>query len=724
MSNVTIFKNIRDTTAGTHVALPQIYESIKTGFWAPKIEALRKDPTNKKLKNDLPYFTGSGTFSERKDSGLIQHSGRLVVDFDKLADLPSIKSTLCADKYSECVFTSCSGTGLAVVVKINPNRHAESFTYLEKYYKKAYGLELDKSCKDISRPRFISHDPDLFLNPNSILAEPPTRHITEPHEKYEWCLNLHKKRHEFIEGNRHHFVLVLAYFLNKVGIDKSWASHQLVADFAVDPRPDAEEIQTIVEYCYKRQATLHNTFQINKGKAQTEAEGIEVDDRDIKEVYRFAHEINKSGRPWTQTDVSNMASTYLVDIKFVEKIFKYIFDKHKDEYGIENKPEVYRILLFLKQNYDIIRNEVTLRREYKYKDEVEFRKLNSDTIYLDLMKANFKFTLDKLKSILRSDEVISFNPFREYFENLEPWDGVSHHIETLANYIKTDNQQFYETQFKKALVRSIACTLDHKENRIVFVFVGEKQETGKSTFIRFLNPFNGKYYTESPIKDNKDSEFRFAENFIYNLEELSSLNNIEINKLKAIISKSVIKERKPYAEDEEEQPRRCNFWGSTNKSEFLNDTENTRWLCFNVKSIEWGYKTAIDINKVYAQAYALYKEGFDYHLTDEERGIRESTNQNFEVRGHEHDLISMHFKVATEEDGEFLNITEIQHELLQKTGNMIKLNNIALGRSLTQLGFISSRRILNGQRVRGYFVHRYSIPSIEGINSAEARIPY
>ena len=72
-----------------------------------------------------------------------------------------------------------------------------------------------------------------------------------------------------------------------------------------------------------------------------------------------------------------------------------------------------------------------------------------------------------------------------------------------------------------------------------------------------------------------------------------------MNKLKAIISIAVVKERRPYAKNEIEAPRRCNFWGSTNKEEFLTDDTNTRWLCFTIHDIDWEYATSIDIHKAW-----------------------------------------------------------------------------------------------------------------------------
>jgi len=229
---------------------------------------------------------------------------------------------------------------------------------------------------------------------------------------------------------------------------------------------------------------------------------------------------------------------------------------------------------------------------------------------------------------------------------------------------------------------------------------------GKSTFLRFLSPFKNEYYTEAPLRDTKDTEFKFAENYFFNLEELSSLNNIEVNRLKSIISITTIKERKPYAYGEVSQPRRCNFVGSTNKEEFLTDSVNTRWLCFRIQDINWDYRKEIAIHKVWAQAYHLYKTGFDYQLTREEQKMREATNKGYEVRTAESDLITKYLIACSKDDegGEFMDSTEINAFLCKASEKKGELNRFALGRAMSQLGFTSAIKRRNKKSVRGYYV--------------------
>lgn len=435
-----------------------------------------------------------------------------------------------------------------------------------------------------------------------------------------------------------------------------------------------------------------------------------------KEIYAFAHMTNRSGRKWNKTDIKHLCEQFLISTEKVEKVFKKVFEENKDEFGINDKPEIYKVEVWLKKHWDFAENEITQVAEFKEKDAKKYELLNVDTIFRKMQHAGFKFSMDKLKSLLRSDFMYRYNPFIDYFEGLEQWDGETDYINQLAKHVQVEDQAFFEAQFKKCLVRCIGCSLYGFENRIVFVFVGEKQSTGKSTFLRFLNPFGHKYYTEAPIHNNKDSTLALAENFIYNLEELASLSNIDVNRLKSVISTATIKERKAYAVNAVEQPRRSNFFGSTNKTEFLTDTENTRWLCFDLRSIDWDYKKTVDIHKVWSQAYALYKDpDFNDQLTEEEAFYRDSKNKDYEINDYEKELIKRYFRVCQKHEGEFMSNADIL-DVLQVEGGK-KLESRYIGKNMTQLGFKRDVKKMNGHTVRGYYV----LKKISAYKTAETK---
>lgn len=94
-------------------------------------------------------------------------------DFDFEDDLVFIFEILKADKYSKMVHRSFSGDGFVVVVEMTEkdacNNFKLVFKKLEKYYKDTYNLAIDTACSDITRLRYISFDPDIFIKQNTLV---------------------------------------------------------------------------------------------------------------------------------------------------------------------------------------------------------------------------------------------------------------------------------------------------------------------------------------------------------------------------------------------------------------------------------------------------------------------------------------------------------------------------------------------------------------------------
>jgi hypothetical protein len=403
----------------------------------------------------------------------------------------------------------------------------------------------------------------------------------------------------------------------------------------------------------------------------------------------------------------------------------------------ESSPLVSRVEQYITKRYKIYFNVVANRFMYKEHDAKEFSEMNEHNIYRELQKAHLKYSMSDLRSLLKSDFVEKRNVFVEYFEDLPPWDGEDH-IGNLSTYIKVQNmpgrnneQERFERMFKKMFVRSVACSLEADFNKQCFTFVHEKQNSGKSSFMRWLCPPRLEdYYTEN-IGTSKDDLIALTENFIVNIDELSTLSKYDINALKSVMSKQRVKVRLPYGERPELLQRRCNFVASTNRLEFLNDeTGSVRWICFLLDKIVYTpsgmkssglptYELDIDINKVWAQAYHLFKEtNFDYQLTPAEIEENEQANKTFLIRSPEMELIQRYMEPSTpkayeeeqkmggEKEIVFLTATDILSELHKKNVSNIKMSSVNVGKSLKILGFEQHSKYRDdiGISIKGYYL--------------------
>lgn len=361
---------------------------------------------------------------------------------------------------------------------------------------------------------------------------------------------------------------------------------------------------------------------------------------------------------------------------------------------------------YLSATYDFQYNEISNRHEYKEKDSKRWQALNENNIYRELQHQNFNFSLNNIVALMKSDFVPKYNPFINYFESLPKWDGTDH-ILSFSSYIKVKERERFDKHFKKMFVRTIACATNDKVfNKQALIFVHPVQNSGKSTLCRFLVPNQLADYVTENINTDKDSLISLCENLIIVLDELATLTKVEINGLKSIFSKETVKVRRPYERRPDMIPRRASFIGSTNKMEFLNDeTGSVRWLCFELDSIDWNYSKNVDIDKVWGQAYSLYKDGFKYELTPEEITENETANRKYQVSTPEMELIQKYITPGTKEKhDEFWSSTDIVTYLTAKCDRSIKLNVIQMGKALSVLGFNREQKYNGVYQEKGYYL--------------------
>ncbi len=360
--------------------------------------------------------------------------------------------------------------------------------------------------------------------------------------------------------------------------------------------------------------------------------------------------------------------------------------------------------------YELRLNEITGVVEGRKKDEDEFKILNENNLYIKLLSNGYRISFLNLCALLNSEFIKSYNPFKEYFGSLPPWTSDDpDYIEALANHVIAIDQYQFNQQFKKMMVRTIACAIDdHVFNKHAFILVGGEQNTGKSTFCRYLRPDALRNYFTESIPNDKDGLISLCENFIINLDELSTLSKFELNHLKSMFSKDSVRIRHPFARKSQTDPRRASFVGSTNEDTFLTDTTGSvRWLCFEISKINWNYKD-IPIDNAWSQAFELYKSGFKFQLTPDEIKSNESRNEQFQQISPEYEYIQLYLKPGNPMDNDnFWTTTEIRHYIINKSDRKADIKgNDKLGKALRKLGFQRvTKRVGNDKQPRyGYFV--------------------
>jgi len=382
------------------------------------------------------------------------------------------------------------------------------------------------------------------------------------------------------------------------------------------------------------------------------------------------------------------------------------------------QPKIIRMYNFLNYRYDLRVNMVTQKIECKKKSgEGVFKPINEDDLMFQLYEVGFTGFEKEFRTLFKSSKIQRFDPFLTYFQSLSQWqEGDPDYIDILSDFVKTDDQDWWRTMFKKHLVRTVEQAIGGTEfNKQCLTLVG-RQNDGKTRFLDFLVPSALSEYSKKGFTfGSKEGLFSLAQNFLINLDELASFEKKELNnEFKAVLSESLIRYTPKFANYETSVLRRASFFASTNQMEFLTDeTGNVRWVPFVIKSIEHdyggskGYSKNVNIDDVWSQAYTLYKMDYKSQLSPEETEIQEVRNKKFIRITDEMDVIGRFFQKADKNDldAEFMQPTEVMEFLRFKTS--VKLYSNQIGKALSSLGFtkVSHYKPETGS-VKGYFVKK------------------
>ncbi len=413
----------------------------------------------------------------------------------------------------------------------------------------------------------------------------------------------------------------------------------------------------------------------------------------------------------------------LEDIKN-EKILPEVNNADEKQINVsntENTPLIRKIEKYINKNYEIRIDTVLNVLESKKKgsdDSFEKDEQFESNLIVDLLRAGFKGVNQIVRTLLASSFVRKYHPIKEYFKNLDNWDGIDR-ITDLCNCLKCDPKERHglNINLKKHLIRCVASVFVPKYfNKHCFVLIGINQSMGKTSFIRYLMPTELDRYITDAVGDwkDKDANIALGSNFIINLDELANLDKNETNSLKATLSRNSIKVRRPYDKNESEIPRLANFFGSTNDLQFLTDlTGNVRWVCFRIFSIDFKY-SEININQIWAQAYHEFKNGFQFELSKEELKENDIRNELFMIANEEVETIQKYFTPAKKDVEnlelgglpKFAQSSELRR-IVNEKGNYNFRSEKKFGQALVKLGFMkSSERVSHLKNpVYGYWYY-------------------
>lgn len=644
-----------------------VLNEIREGKYASPVCLLREylakgDKVDaEQLKKRLLAFTVSSSYQGvRKREHLTAYHPLLILDLDKLpqSEIPRLRQLIEQAPYTVACFLSPSGNGLKVIVYAAVEipscveNHRLIYDRMRIWYEWLLGVKIDASGSDAGRLCFVSYDPDLYLSP-----------------RFKGWLQGDEPLPTDLESVAH-----------------CEPEESAADEGGIEFSPDVKERLSLAR---KRTSRKFRYVEGNRNNY----------------VFQFACHCNRLGVPKRSVQLYGQRcfKGLVVEELFqaIESAYLHIEERGKEliEKGVSREQLVQSIQRYLGKNYQLRYNVVRRFVEWRRKDEdkpfLPVTDYWENSVWCALQRVGVPCKLSDLHAVVHSDFSQEFDPFVAYFSGLPEWDGVTDHIARLAETVVTERPEFWLSCLRKWLVATVACAIDKQpENHTILLLSGE-QGIGKTSWCRHLVPPALASYVYSGNLDpsSKDALLLLCDCFLIILDELSGQSRMELNRLKAMITKDVVRERRAYARNAETYVRRASFLATVNDNQVLTDrTGSRRFLCFEAKQID--YMAPVDYEGIYSQALALYRSGFKYWFSDRDIVEVNENNESFQQNSPEEELFYTYFRFPNDsEKPQYLSSSEIMSKICVGSRLSMTHGNVNnLGKMLKRAGFKQVRR--------------------------------
>ena len=389
-------------------------------------------------------------------------------------------------------------------------------------------------------------------------------------------------------------------------------------------------------------------------------------------------------------DLNEISASITSAESIYESITYEIKSSEQKKIDRENS-KIEKTISWLLSNYDFRYDVLLSQTQFKEKSSSVYVELDDIEINTILNNINRTICISKqtLMSTIESRQVLEFHDsIADYFKNVE-YDSSRDFIEELANTVKTTKQDTFVQLFKRWFVSSVGQMLGETTNHSALIFIERKGGTGKSTWLRRLSPIHESF--EGTIDTNSKDSIRMISNKTHIiLDELeATTRKSDFQALKSLITREDVCMREAYARKEKRFKRRASFCATTNNHIVINEAEGSRrWLTFEIAGtpnpIDYNFPTEL-LDKAYAQAYKLYKEGYRHYFNTEDIDLIMDMNEEFTVPNQEQQALNQ----FVEKGDEWHTTFQIVEHLTNQTN--VKLNPKRIAERMKSLGFENKR---------------------------------
>lgn len=603
----------------------------------------------KELKNKQAVITGSGFIPNgepRKDEN-ISLNGLIVIDIDGEQVDDNLKAKLQLDDYTFIMHESFGGgNNYCIFVKIKGDRFEDSFNGLAEHYYKNYNIAIDQACKDKSRPRFLSFDPNIYYNPNS--------NLFRTYPKKEKPLKKEDVNYVFFEDDFNHIMDQI----QEISIDlvKGDYSRYIRIGFALFSKfgeageqyfkiiniynPNQNRKQAHREW---RALCKNGTTNIGTFYYYCKEEGIDIYSQKSKDIINSVATSKATGNPTVESITKHVGVTYghevsTGDIVAIEELILKTSVELKSIVSITNKDltEIEILEKFIIDTYnpisDVISKTLTFTNK-AYDDNIV-----NDICISAKKSLDIKVNKQDVEMILFSSSVKQFDILKDLIANeYDHENPPKGHIDSYIECVNpcTEYEKYF---FKKWYIGMVYNWFGEGNffndiSELLLVLISNKMGTGKTTFFKMLLPKELQpYFSDEKLKvEDKDTMLRMTTNLLVLDDEFGGKSFKNDEELKALTSKPYHKIRRPFRKADETFRRMCGLAGTSNKKDILKDPNgNRRIIPINIRSINLQQLQKVDTKKMIIEAYHELQNGFDYKvfLDADVEFLNSNTEQN------------------------------------------------------------------------------------------------
>lgn len=327
---------------------------------------------------------------------------------------------------------------------------------------------------------------------------------------------------------------------------------------------------------------------------------------------------------------------------------------------------------------------------------------------------------DALSSIA---EERGFDPLEDKLRSLR-WDGVPRletWLETYCGATIDDSQpaEYVRAVCRCYLISAVARALRPGCKVDTALVLSGSQGIGKSTAAQILAY---DWFSDAlPPIHTKDASDHLRGVWIVEFGEMATASRADVEDLKAFLTRTVERFRPPYGRLEIEYPRRCVFFGTSNREAFLkDDTGNRRFWPVKVTSIDT-YRLLADRDQLWAEAVHRFEMGERWHLTDQEVTVATSQQAAYVIGDEREEKLARELAGRAKVTSlEALDLLEMDHEHRNQVviAGMLRRMGWEQGRDKTRRFWKRSTvksGDSSGDGLKGVDRHRDRHPSSDGV---------